>query len=49
MSEVVLQQIDERIAREENIFLFLPNIIGRKSTVPARTNTDTQQATPGSY
>jgi len=28
MSEVVLQQLDERIHKEENIFLFLPNIIG---------------------
>ncbi|KAK5949639.1 phosphatidylinositol synthase 1 (CDP-alcohol phosphatidyltransferase1) [Knufia fluminis] len=28
MSEVVLQQLDERIQKEENIFLFLPNIIG---------------------
>lgn len=28
MSEVVLQQLDERFHKEENIFLFLPNIIG---------------------
>jgi len=29
MSEVVLQQLDERFQNEENIFLFLPNIIGK--------------------
>lgn len=28
VSEVVMQKIDERIQQEENIFLFLPNIIG---------------------
>lgn len=37
MSEVVLQQLDERIQKEENIFLFLPNIIG-EANVHERRN-----------
>lgn len=32
VSEVVMQ-IDERIQKEENIFLFLPNIIGESESV----------------
>lgn len=35
MSEVVLQQLDERFQNEENIFLFLPNIIGYSRIVLA--------------
>lgn len=32
-SEVVMQ-LDQRIAKEENIFLFLPNIIGMSGNEP---------------
>lgn len=37
MSEVVLQQLDERIQKEENIFLFLPNIIGEANVHERKT------------
>jgi len=36
MSEVVLQQLDERFQKEENIFLFLPNIIGKPRSLCVR-------------
>lgn len=34
LSEVVIQKIDEHMYREENIFLFLPNLIGGWSKFP---------------
>ena len=46
-SEVVMQ-LDQRIAKEENIFLFLPNIIGTLARASLSFTLLTQQVTPES-